>query len=163
VDEARANTPPTGNGANYLEAACREALRMHPPHPFALRRAREPVVIGDCRIPPGTYVAPSMFLAHHRPDVYPEPGRFRPDRYLERTYSPWEFLPFGGGNRRCIGDVAALRQMVVVLSALLRGLDLAPLRTYELTARRRAITLHPRDPLPVRFQRVGVGGIAASS
>jgi cytochrome P450 len=61
----------------------------------------------------------SAFLLHDRADVFPEPRRFRPARFLERKFSPYELLPFGGGARRCIGAAFALYEMKIVLATLL--------------------------------------------
>jgi cytochrome P450 len=61
-----------------------------------------------------------IIWAHHDPAVFPESEVFRPERFLERTYSPFEFLPFGGGNRRCIGAAFALYEMKLILGTLLR-------------------------------------------
>ena len=65
-------------------------------------------------------VCAAIALAHFREEVYPEPMRFRPERFLERQFSPFEFLPFGGGSRRCLGAAMASYEMKLVLGTLLR-------------------------------------------
>jgi len=58
-------------------------------------------------------------LAHRRPEVFPEPDAFRPERFVGRTYSPFEYFPFGGGNRRCVGAAFALYEMKMILATML--------------------------------------------
>ena len=65
-----------------------------------------------------------ILQVHRRPDLYPEPERFRPERFLERSFTPFEYLPFGGGARRCIGAAFALYEMKLVLATILRKYDL---------------------------------------
>ncbi len=68
---------------------------------------------------PGTVVIPCIYLTHHREDLYPQPKQFKPERFLERQFTPSEYFPFGGGNRRCIGMAFALFEMKVVLATVL--------------------------------------------
>ena len=83
--------------------------------------------IRDSDISPGVYVSPNIYLIHHDPSIYPEPFRFRPERFLEKEYSPYEYMPFGGGARRCIGMALSLFEMRIVLGTLLRHLRFAAL------------------------------------
>jgi len=115
----------------YLEAACLEALRRFPlaPAPAPRRLLKELPLLGYT-LPPGTAVAAAIGVAHFREDTYPEPLAYRPERFLERKYSPFEFIPFGGGARRCLGAPLATYEMRLVVGALLaaRPLRLASLR-----------------------------------
>lgn len=103
----------------YLSAVCSETLRIYPalfvniPHVV-----REPVELMGYQLQPGTKVVASIYLTHHRPDLYPEPERFKPERFLERQFSPYEYLPFGNGNRRCIAAALAQLQMKLVLATI---------------------------------------------
>ncbi|WP_433926582.1 cytochrome P450 [Sorangium cellulosum] len=106
--------------APYLEAVCNETLRLRPPSPGVGRKLNAPMQIAGCDLPAGAGVFAQIIWAHHDPTVFPEPEVFRPERFLERTYSPFEFLPFGGGNRRCIGAAFALYEMKLILGTLLR-------------------------------------------
>lgn len=105
----------------YLEATCQETLRRFPiapaPNP---RRLLRPFELMGYTLPAGTGVCAAIALAHFREEVYPEPMRFRPERFLERQFSPFEFLPFGGGSRRCLGAAMASYEMKLVLGTLLR-------------------------------------------
>lgn len=59
------------------------------------------------------------YLTHHRPDVWPDPERFDPDRFVGRRMDPYAFLPFGGGTRRCLGAAFASFEMKIVLGTVL--------------------------------------------
>lgn len=105
----------------FLEAVCHETLRLDPPVPMVLRRlAREFDLLGH-RLPVGTTLAVALYMAHQREEAFPEPLAFRPERFLERRPTPFEFMPFGGGARRCIGAAFALYELKLVLAELLRA------------------------------------------
>ena len=84
-----------------------------------MRLLRAPLTLAAWTIPAGVPVSAGIALVHARPDLYPEPEAFRPERFLERKFAPHEYLPFGGGARRCIGAAFALYEMKVVLGTLL--------------------------------------------
>lgn len=109
----------------YLAAVCDETLRRYPlapaPNPRKLLR---PLTIGAYTLPAGVGVVPAIGVAHFREQAYPEPLVFRPERFLERGPSPFEFLPFGGGARRCLGAALASYEMKLVLATLLRRFTL---------------------------------------
>ncbi|MEB3263582.1 MAG: cytochrome P450 [Synechococcus sp.] len=109
----------------YLGAVCNETLRIYPVGMLTFPRVvRQPVTLAGCAMETGSLVMGCIFLAHRREAVYPDPESFRPERFLERSYSAWEFLPFGGGSRRCIGMAFAQYEMKVVLSRILRQASL---------------------------------------
>ena len=66
----------------------------------------------------------SILLVHHREDLYPDPFAFRPERWLGRKPGTYEWIPFGGGIRRCLGAALAMAEQRVVLEAMARRLDL---------------------------------------
>ncbi|MCS6960188.1 MAG: cytochrome P450 [Pseudanabaenaceae cyanobacterium SKYGB_i_bin29] len=105
----------------YLHAVCQETLRLYP---IAIltepRIPHQEIGLGDYTIPAGTLLFPCIYLVQRRADIYPEPTEFRPDRFLERQYTAYEYFPFGGGGRRCIGAAFALWEMKIVLLTLLR-------------------------------------------
>jgi cytochrome P450 len=128
----------------YLDAAIREALRVRTILPFVVRLTKQAFAAGGHEYPPGVLLAPCSHLVHQRPDIYPEPRKFRPERFLERKFSPAEWFPFGGGNRICLGMAFALYEMKVVLATLLATSRIA--RTGPPSAAiRRGLTLAPRD------------------
>ncbi len=108
----------------YLGAFCNEVLRLHPVFPIVRRVLGAPWSLGPWELPEGVSVAPCIHLVHTREDLYPEPRRFRPERFLERTYGASEFIPFGGGARRCIGAAFALYEMKIALATILRTVRL---------------------------------------
>jgi unspecific monooxygenase len=104
----------------YLSAVCSETLRLYPVVTLALNRlVKSPLEIMGYELNPGTLVIPCIYLTHHREDLYPQSKQFKPERFLERQFTSSEYLPFGGGNRRCIGMAFALFEMKVVLATVL--------------------------------------------
>src|SRR5215207_10501812 len=113
-------------GEEYAEAAGKEALRLRPVLPVVVRHLRAPMAIAGLDLPAGTVVAPSIYLVHRRPEIYPDPARFRPERFLTQPASPasrggegpqsgtYTWIPFGGGVRRCLGAAFALMELRVV-------------------------------------------------
>jgi cytochrome P450 len=115
----------------YLEAVCHETLRRFPLAPApSPRRLLRPLELMGYTLPAGVGVSVAIGVAHFREDLYPEPLRFRPERFLERKFTPFEFMPFGGGARRCLGAALAGYEMRLVLGTVLRRfrLRLASLR-----------------------------------
>jgi cytochrome P450 family 110 len=133
----------------YLDATVKEALRLDPIIPDIGRRLVRPMQIGGWRLPAGVVAAPSIYLAHRRPDRWPEPEQFRPERFLGARPGPYEFLPFGGGVRRCLGMAFALYEMKVVLARVLSRVDLRLKSGYRARTVRRSITLAPSQGVPV--------------
>jgi cytochrome P450 len=113
------------DGDEYLDAVARETLRIRPVVFDVGRILKEPTDLAGYRLPAGVMVAPGIGLVHTSAQQYPEPHRFNPDRMLGATPSPTTWLPFGGGNRRCLGATFALVEMKVVLREVLRRADLA--------------------------------------
>ncbi len=130
-------------GGPLLDATVKEILRLRPPLPIVVRRLAAPYEIGGRLLPAGARVAPCIWLTHRRPDLYPDPDAFQPERFLGVTPDTYAWLPFGGGIRRCIGAAFAQFEMKIVLGAILARADLAPAAPeFERTARR-AIVLVP--------------------
>ncbi len=129
----------------YLDAAIRESLRVRTMMPFTVRLTKQPFAAGGREYPAGILLCPCNHLVHHRPDLYPEPETFRPERFLSRKYAGHEWFPFGGGNRTCLGMAFALYEMRVVLGTVFAQTTL----TRPLGARsfpiRRGILLAPHD------------------
>ena len=104
----------------YLNAVCQETLRIYPVAMLVLNRlVKSPLEIIGYQFQRGTLLTPSIYLTHHREDLYPNPKQFKPERFLERQFAPYEFMPFGGGNRRCIGMAFAMYEMKLVLATVL--------------------------------------------
>ena len=86
---------------------------------------------------------PSIYLVHYREDLYPNAQQFKPERFLLRQYSPWEYLPFGGGSRRCLGAALAQLEMKLVLATILSKYQLALANDKPIKLQRRGFTLAP--------------------
>jgi cytochrome P450 len=114
-----------GGTDDYLDAVCKETLRIRPVVFDVGRILTEPTDIAGYRLPAGVMVAPGIGLVHSSSQRYPEPDRFNPDRMLGASLGPTTWLPFGGGNRRCLGATFAMVEMKVVLREILRRVDLA--------------------------------------
>jgi cytochrome P450 len=120
----------------YLTATIQETLRLRPVIVIVIRRLTEAIELGGYDLPAGVSVVPSIHLVHRDPTIYPEPDRFRPERFLETPPGTYTWIPFGGGVRRCLGAAFAQQEMAIVLE--------------ELVARR---VIEPADPAPERNMR----------
>jgi cytochrome P450 len=146
---ARART----GGDEYLRAVVAESLRLRPVVPLAGRRLVTDLDADGVHLPAGTDVTPAMWLAHTRPDAFPEPYAFRPERFLDHPPSTYTWIPYGGGVRRCLGAAFAELEMRVVLGEILQRFDLRPAtRTAERVARRN-VTFSPRHGTRVIVRR----------
>ncbi|MGN6544128.1 MAG: cytochrome P450 [Aureliella sp.] len=139
--------------APYLKALVQETLRLHPIVPEVLRLLRKPFRLGEYDLTPGMAVSAAAALTHYLPSLYPEPDRFRPERFLERTYSPFEYLPFGGGQRRCIGAAFASFEIAIVLGTWLQHYDFELLDQRPLVPKRRNVTMGPSGPVRLRLKK----------
>jgi len=110
--------------AATIEATITESMRVRPVIPMVGRRVTVPWRLGDYAVAADTPVAISILLVHHREDVYPEPFAFLPERWAGRKPGTYEWIPFGGGTRRCLGAALAMAEQRVVLEAMARRLDL---------------------------------------
>lgn len=132
-----------GGGDAYLDAVIRETLRLRPVVPAVVRRLQRPMTYGGWDLPAGVHIAPSIYLLHRRADLYPDPTAFRPERFVGRTPGTYEWIPFGGGVRRCLGASFALYEMRIVLQAILRDASLVSSTRDDEATTRRAITFAP--------------------
>jgi cytochrome P450 len=132
----------------YLDAVIEETLRVRPVVPFVGRQLRVGAELGGYRLPIGTVVMPAIYLTHTRPDLYPAPHEFVPERFLDGGPETYSWIPFGGGTRRCIGGAFAQFEMRIVLSTILRHADLRPGSEGPERMVRRNVTLSPRNGTP---------------
>lgn len=105
----------------YLEAVVQETLRLYPTVAIATRQLAQPFELKGHLLPAGVIVGAATSLVHYREDLYPEPERFRPERFLGKTFGPAEYFPFGGGARRCLGAAFAMYEIKIVIATLLRA------------------------------------------
>ena len=127
----------------YADAVAKETLRVRPVLSIAARKTVVPYEVMGYTLPPGVHLAPCIHLTHRRPELYPEPARFLPERWLATQPGTYEWIPFGGGVRRCLGASFALLEMREVLRAVAQRWRLDPERPAAEPARRRAVTLTP--------------------
>jgi len=127
----------------YLDAVVKEVLRVRPVLSIAARRVVAPFEVGGHVLPPGVHVAPCIYLAHRRPQAWPEPTAFRPERFLDGAPAPGTYLPFGGGVRRCAGAAFASLELREVLRAVLERFVLAPPGARTERMIRGSVTLRP--------------------
>ncbi|HVY96212.1 MAG TPA: cytochrome P450 [Solirubrobacterales bacterium] len=134
---------------DYLRATITESLRLRPVIPVAGRTLAAEIEVGGLKLPPGTNVTPAIWLTHTRPDLYPEPFAFRPERFLGEGPETYGWIPFGGGIRRCIGATFAEFEMRVVLREVLSRCELRSAARGPEAVGRRNITLSPQRGTPV--------------
>lgn len=134
----------------YLTAVASETLRIYPIAPItAPRISAKATEINGQMFPPETFLAPSIYSVHHREDLYPNSKTFRPERFLERQFSSSEFLPFGGGNRRCIGYALAKLEINLVLATLLTRHSFHLANDQPVTPQRRGVVLATSNGVPL--------------
>lgn len=137
----------------YIDAVAKEALRLRPILQIVARRLKAPLRVGPWDLPTDTVVAPCTYLTQRRPEIFPEPDRFDPDRFIDGKPTPYQFLPFGGGIRRCIGASFALYQMKVVIATVLARTKLR-LVGKPGGVKRRTVTLVPASGTKVEVLHV---------
>jgi len=133
-----------GEGAEQVEATIVETMRSRPVVPIVGRRVKLSWRLGEYAVPAETPVLISILLLHHREDLYPQPFAFQPERWLDRKPGTYEWLPFGGGIRRCLGAALAMAEQRVVLEAMARRLDLVAADPEPERALHRNVTMIPR-------------------
>ena len=139
LDAVRTETEP----AEVIEQTIIEAMRSRPVAPLTGRRVKKPWRLGSYAIPADTPVFISILLIHHQESLYPDPFEFRPERWIDRTPGTYEWLPFGGGIRRCLGAALAMAEQRVVLEAMARRLDLVAADPTPERALHRNVTMIP--------------------
>ncbi len=134
----------------YLDAVVRESLRVRNVIPFIVRVLKSDFSVGGITYPSNIVLCPSIHLLHMREDIYPEPYRFHPERFLQRKFAAHEWVPFGGGNRACLGQTFAIYEMKVVLATLFSTLRME--RKVGSISRpvRRGISIGPSDGTQLR-------------
>ncbi|MBW4594742.1 MAG: cytochrome P450 [Brasilonema angustatum HA4187-MV1] len=134
----------------YLSAVCNESLRIYPVGFLTFGRVvQEPVELLGHHLEPDMAVYGCTYLLHHREDLYPQPNQFKPERFLQRQFSPYEFMPFGGGARRCIGEALAVFEMKLVLATIVSRYQLALTTNQAEQPQRRGVTLAPSGKVKV--------------
>jgi cytochrome P450 len=144
----------------YLDAVVKESLRLRPVIPGVGRVVRgEPFHLNGWAIPPGVEINPSIRVIHRRPDIYPDPSVFRPERFLgPDAPDTYTWIPFGGGTRRCLGASFAMTEMRVVLGRVLERCALRAGSPQLEKIAFRGITLAPRNGVTAVLNRAPTAG-----
>ncbi len=152
----------------YLDAVIKETMRIRPVVAQIGRVLTEELVIDGWTVPAGTLAIVPMTVIHRDPQIYPEPGEFRPERFLDgNDPGNYSWLPFGGGVRRCPGASLALMEMRVILTAILRNVRIRADRPQPEKPMVRGITIVPNrggrvvvterlDPQPINRREVAL-------
>ncbi len=127
----------------FCDAVVKETLRLRPVLSLVARRVKAPMEIAGVQLPAGVTAVPSIYLMHRRPDIYPDPEQFRPERFLEQRAGTYTWIPFGGGVRRCLGAAFAEYEMRVVLGTLFGSCVVRPANELPERPRRSGITHVP--------------------
>lgn len=154
LDRLDENTSPTEIAQlPYLTAVCSETLRRSPVAMFTFPRvAQEPVDLMGYHFKTGTTFLGCIFLAHQREDVYADPKAFKPERFLDQKFSPYEFIPFGNGARRCVGSALAQYELKLAIATLLRHYRFQLATQKPERAARRGVTLAPAGGVQMVFE-----------
>ena len=157
LDRARLELGDDGKGTQrsplpFLEAVCNESLRLYPALPEVTRLVETPFELGGHQLSPGDGIIVAITEVHRRKSLYPDPERFEPARFLERKFSPNEFLPFGGGHRRCVGSQTALYEMQLALAAIVGSHDLRVATDQPPPVGRHSHLIVPRGGIPMIYR-----------
>ncbi len=128
---------------DYLNATVKETLRARPVIVDVARKLTAPATVGGYELAAGTFVLPAIAALHYREDTFPEPRRFRPERFLDAKADNYAWIPFGGGVRRCIGAAFAEYEMRTILREFVTRAELRPAEAKDEAVRVRNITLTP--------------------
>jgi cytochrome P450 len=134
-----------------LDAVVKETMRVLPPVPFLVRKVVWPTQLGGFELKPRDRVVCSAYITHHLPELYPQPRRFFPDRWLGVKPDPYEYLPFGAGPRACIGKMFAMREIKVALAMILSRHRLSVVPNVRID-RRVQVMMSPKHGLPMTIQ-----------
>ena len=139
----------------YLDAVCKETLRIHPVAMLTFARVvQQPMQLLGYDLEPGKVLMGNIFSVHRREDIYPDAKQFKPERFLEREFTGGEFIPFGGGARRCIGEALAKFELKLVLATVVSGYQLTLVGDSPEKPQRRGVTLSPAGGVKMQFQGI---------
>ena len=138
---------------SFLDALISETLRIYPIGLILFPRiVKRPMTLGEYDLPKGTVTTGSIYLTHQRPELYPNPREFRPERFLEHKFKAYEYYPFGGGNRRCLGSAFAPFMIKLIVSQIAQTWDLEILDQHPLRPVRRGVTTAPQGGIKLQVK-----------
>jgi cytochrome P450 len=136
----------------YLDAVVRETLRLWPAVADINRVLAQPMELGGYTLPPGTVVAGATAILHYDPDLFPDPERFDPERFMNRKFAAWEYTPFGGGERMCPGAQFSAFELKIILATLLRRGDYTLLEDGIPEVKRLGFLMAPKTGVRLRYE-----------
>lgn len=136
-----------------LDRVVKESMRILPASAHSQRVAAEPVELGPFRLNPGNPVIFSQFITHHMPDLFPQPEKFLPDRWLTANPSPYAYLPFGAGPRMCVGAPLGMMQFKISLPTILGKFKLSVAAGADIQAKVLSTMLFPVSKIPMTIER----------
>lgn len=139
--------------ADAVERVILEAMRSRPVIPIVGRRVQAPWRLGPYGVSSGSPISISILLIHHRPDLYPKPFDFHPERWIGHKPGTYEWLPFGGGTRRCLGAALAMAEQRTVLRQMAERLELTYADPEPERALHRNVTMIPANGARVVITR----------
>ncbi|VEP14833.1 putative cytochrome P450 110 [Hyella patelloides LEGE 07179] len=143
----------------YLNAICQETFRIYPVAMLTFPRvAQNSDELFGYKVKPGQVFLGCIYLTHQREDIYPEPKKFKPERFLDKQFSPYEFVTFGGGSRRCIGEALAQFEMKMAIATILSNYDLTLANNFPEKPARRGVTLAPGTGVKMIFKGIAIRG-----
>jgi len=138
----------------FLEAIVFEGLRINPPVPFVTRKIQNrSFKWGEDVFEIGDEIGVCLSLLHRQGDLWNDPDTFRPERFLENRYSPFEFAPFGGGARRCLGAELSLMEIKLLTASFLHTFDCELVELKMPISEVLQITIGPKKPIMVQFKK----------
>jgi cytochrome P450 family 110 len=138
----------------YLDVVLKEALRITPVVPYVVRIVKETYQLGEYTLPEGASIMPCLYLTHRDPDVWHDPDKFIPERFLNTSETPYTYLPFGSGIRRCIGTAFAQYEMKIIIAQILLDTELVLQEGYVPKLERKGVVIAPSNGLPITIQNI---------
>ena len=135
----------------YLDAVCKETMRIYPIQPIVMRHLLEPVEFAGHELAARSFIGAATTLVHMDPGLYPDPERFDPGRFMGSGHGPGEYFPFGGGARRCLGAEFATLELKIILSVLLGEYRLRCLDSATPVPARHSTVTGPRGGVPLAY------------
>lgn len=137
----------------YLDAVCKETLRIYPVAMLTFpRHVQQPTELMGYKLEIGQILMGCIYLLHQREEIFPEPNQFKPERFLSKGFSAYEFFPFGGGKRRCIGEALAKLELKLVLATIVSNYELELVNDKPEKPARRGVTLAPKTGIKMIFK-----------
>lgn len=151
------NEPATHVGDAFIDRVIRESMRILPASAYSQRINDVAVRLGPFDLPRGTPIVFTPLVTHHLAEFYPEPERFDPDRWLTARPNAYEYIPFGGGPRLCIGGPLAMEILRTTLPRIARHCSFVLEPGTEINAEVHGTMLNPAGPVPMQIGPPGDG------